>query len=270
MRVLLKSLYRDLFKYSIIAKIRRDNSDTTDLDYIEKKYAEELLDTKFIGVGNPSESGVHLLYYFRQENNLSKQLFINVHDIFVQTKTGYDFQYPEVKYYVFIDDFCGSGDQAKSYSKLIVELIKSMNKNIKVFYLMLFTTKEGKNNVINETLFDKVDAVFELNNSFKCFDKDSRYFNNCPKEIDINFAKDFIGVCGEKLMKSILKKDFPRKDAKEIDELSRQYKYGYKDGQLLIGFHHNTPDNSIPIFWYDEEEIAWYPIFRRYNKIYES
>ena len=28
--------------------------------------------TGFLGVATPSESGVHLLYYFRQENNLQK------------------------------------------------------------------------------------------------------------------------------------------------------------------------------------------------------
>ena len=27
---------------------------------------------------------------------------------------------------------------------------------------------------------------------------------------------------------------------------------GFEDSQLLIGFHHNTPDNTLPIIWFDE------------------
>ena len=45
--------------------------------------------------------------------------------------------------------------------------------------------------------------------------------------------------------------------------------FGYDNGQLLIGFHHNTPDNTLPIFWYDEPGgTSWTPIFKRYPKYY--
>jgi hypothetical protein len=269
MRNLLKSLYRDLFKYQIIDKIRKDNGDTIDLDLIEERYSEQLNDTKFLGVGNPSESGVHLLYFFRQENKLSKRLFINVHEIFKRTNTGkIEFQYPDVKNYVFIDDFCGSGDQAKFYSSEIVEEIKKINPAINVSYLMLFATKKGKDIVLHETKFDKVEAVFELNDTFKCFDSSSRYFIHSPKEINFDFTLKFVGEYGEKLMKSIIKKENPRLEDNELENLAKLNKLGFKDGQLLIGFHHNTPDNSLPIFWYDEEDLPWNPIFRRYNKKY--
>jgi hypothetical protein len=269
MRNLLKSLYRDLFKYHIIYKIRKDNGDTIDPEFIEERYNEQLIDTKFLGVGNPSESGVHLLYFFRQENKLSKRLFINVHEIFNRTDpTRIEFQYPNVKNYVFIDDFCGSGDQAKSYSSEIVEEIKKINPTVNVYYLMLFATRRGKEVVINETKFDKVEAVFELNDTFKCFDINSRYFVHAPNEINFDFTVNFVGGYGVNLMKSIIKKEFPRLSEQEVEDLAKRYKLGYKDSQLLIGFHHNTPDNSLPIIWYDEEEISWNPIFRRYNKKY--
>lgn len=32
--------------------------------------------------------------------------------------------------------------------------------------------------------------------------------------------------------------------------------------------HHNTPDNTLPIIWFDEDKSMWTPIFRRYNKNY--
>lgn len=71
-RALLKSLYRDHFRYPMVARIRRANDDTTDRDLNQARYNAELSRTRFVGLGNPSESSSHLLYYFRQENDLSK------------------------------------------------------------------------------------------------------------------------------------------------------------------------------------------------------
>lgn len=43
---------------------------------------------------------------------------------------------------------------------------------------------------------------------------------------------------------------------------------GFDDNQLLIGFHHNTPDNTLPIIWAEGTVTqAWTPAFRRYPKI---
>ena len=80
-RELLRSLYRDLYKYPLIADIRMANSRTRDPTVIEPEFQRRQRKTRFIGIGNPSESGVHLLYYFRQENRLGKKLFINAYEI---------------------------------------------------------------------------------------------------------------------------------------------------------------------------------------------
>ena len=54
----------------------------------------------------------------------------------------------------------------------------------------------------------------------------------------------------------------------KIPQLAAKHQLGYGDGQLLLGLFHNTPDNTLPIFWFNEEGKEWYPIFKRYNKIY--
>jgi len=41
---------------------------------------------------------------------------------------------------------------------------------------------------------------------------------------------------------------------------------GFADGQYLLGFEYNTPDNTLPIFWGTSN--GWYPLFTRYQKIY--
>ena len=52
----------------------------------------------------------------------------------------------------------------------------------------------------------------------------------------------------------------------EIDE--KVNPLGYDNCQLLLSFFHNTPNNSLPIFWFEDEQVEWKPMFRRYPKIY--
>jgi hypothetical protein len=259
LRQLLISLYRDLFKYPIIASIRKANGDTIDTEFINTKFIEELKSTRFLGIGNPSESGVHMLYYFRQECKLSKKYFINTSDIFTTSKISE--QLPDltsrtylkseindrtIKRYVFIDDFCGSGSQATQYLKQLVENIKFENSDIEVHYLMIFGTEYGINEVRKLGLFNTVEAVFTIDETFKAFSDNSRYFKNPPDEtIDRDFSKATALKYGIKLFNPPL---------------------GYGNCELLLGLYHNTPDNSLPIFWSEQNE--WNPIFKRYHKIY--
>lgn len=268
MRHLLKSLYRDLYKYPIIEEIRRANADTLDYSFIESEFRKIEMRTKFFGVGNPSESGAHLLYFFRQENRLSKKLFIYTDDVVKRNGSTNSLHYPDVDYYVFIDDFCGSGSQVTNDTivKRAIYDIKSLKSEAKIFYLMLFGTTHGIENVIKTKLFDKVEAVIELDNSFKCFDDYSRYFKDCNVTYEKEFAKNMAYKYGRPLIRSILKNEgYPENT---LDGISHEHALGFGNCQLLMGFHHNTPDNTLPIIWYDEEDIAWEPIFRRYNKKY--
>jgi hypothetical protein len=265
MRELLKALYRDLYKYPNIQEIRRNNGNTLDISLINTAFKGWQDKTRFLGVGNPSESGTHLLYFFRQENKLGKDLFINTHEIFDYDNGAFKLADPSIRHYVFIDDFCGSGSQAIEYSRSIVSLIKSLDPNIKASYLMLFTTTSGQEQVLNNTLFDDVNSVVELDESFKYFHSNSRYFKNPPSDIDKNYLKALCETHGEQHCRSTYAQT-------ETEPLLSQYtdrdKLGFNDSQLLIGFHHNTPDNTLPIVWYDENLVDWWPAFKRYNKIY--
>ncbi|NOS94390.1 MAG: hypothetical protein HOP30_20950 [Cyclobacteriaceae bacterium] len=256
LRELLKCLYRDLFKYEIVKKIRQSNQNTHDSDLLENSFFEQLEQTRFLGVGNPSESGVHLLYYFRQENGLAKKYFINTHEIFkqveeqqlvndsIETFLKTKLSNPKIKRYIFIDDLCVSGSQAKEYSKDIVTIIKKLDPTVEVAYLMLIGTEEGIREVKKYTKFDAVKAVFTIDQSFKCFSEYSRFYNHKgPVEID----KDFFNITCEKYGRNLF----------------TSHPLGYNNGQLLLGLFHNTPDNTLPIFWADNN---WSPIFKRYPK----
>jgi len=261
---LLVSLYRDLYKYPIIKEIRIANGNTVDLAFIKQQYKDAREKTRFIAMGNASESGAHLLYTFRQINNLPVDLF---DDAFIQDASGVQqLKDPTIRHYVLFDDFCGSGSQAISYSALQVAAIKNFDATIKVSYLMLFATKAGKQAVIDQTLFDNVEAVVEFDESFKFFNASSRYLQNCPLHIDKVYLKDLCERYGEPLIRDIgTRLGWTGTD---LDFFVTNAVLGFGDCQLLIGFSHNTPDNTLPIIWYDEETIVWYPIFKRYNKVY--
>jgi hypothetical protein len=268
MRELMRVLFRDLFKYPLIHRIRKQHADTTDLAFIARCFEAALDETLFLGVGNPSESGSHLLYYFRQENALPKSRFIQSHEIFLRQRPTlwqlllalltnkrdripgtFGLRQPRVSRYVFIDDFCGSGHQGQAYSRGIVEDIKSIAPSVEVWYFVLIATSTGVTFLRDHTAFDAVECIFELDDSFKCFSPASRYFPSHMPEIDRGFAENMCRGHGGRLLPG--------------------GPLGYDDCQLLLGFHHNTPDNSLPIFWYDEPGgVIWNPMFRRYPKNY--
>ena len=209
MRELMRVLFRDLYRYPIVEEIRRSNGDTIDTSLIGSKFQEALQKTLFLGVGNPSESGCHLLYYFRQENGLPKTRFIHTHEVFKRRQLTkgqvvksilfensgryggtLQLRHPAVNRYVFIDDFCGSGYQGRSYSNETVEDIKTLKPDTQVSYFVLCGTNTGIDIVRNSTAFDDVQCVFELDDSFRCFSSTSRYFPSpWPDEITKQFAE---------------------------------------------------------------------------------
>lgn len=255
-RALLKSLYRDMFLKPLIHKIRKKNNNVKDINLISSEIISELKNTRFLGIGNPSESGTHLLYFFRQENGLGKDDFMHSHEILLINRDDkskiidVSLKKPEIKRYIFLDDVCGSGSQATDYSDELIKEIKRLNPNVEACYFSLFSTAKGMEHIRNNTLFDKVDCVFELDESFKCFSDDARQFRN-EKDlpIDRKFAFEFCAKYGL-----------------GIGYKNEEHALGYKNGQLLIGFAHNTPDNTLPIMW--AENSGWAPIFKRYHKNY--
>jgi hypothetical protein len=258
-RVLLKSLYRDLYFCPMIQEVRAQlPSDASDED-LAFAINDELAHTRFFGVGNPSESGIHLLYYFRQENSLAKEQFMDAIQIFKRgpARNGSDHRIlrkSSIRRYVFLDDICGSGETALIYSDSVLGDIHRLDSSAIVSYYSLFGTKTGLNRVRQESLFgERSAAVYELDDTYRCLSASSRYFTTTTySDIDPTLACSIAREYGE-----LLDPDFAA---------------GYKDSQMLLGFHHNTPDNTLGIIWQDHlvhsTGLQWSPIFKRYPKIY--
>jgi hypothetical protein len=245
-REALRSIYRDLFRYPIVAHLRRSNADTADTALLDQLFRLELNTTRFLGVGNPSESGTHLLYFFRQENALPSNVFIHTHEIFTRSalQPHHQLRQPAVRRYIFLDDLCASGHQAIEYSREVVELAKAIDATLRFSYYPIIATQDGLARIRNHAMFDEVEAVFEIDSSYKCFENTSRHFADPPAGVTLQLAYTLARVYGHRLE--------PTKPL------------GYADGQLLLAFHHNTPDNTLPIMWSDTG--GWVPPFRRYPK----
>lgn len=252
-RFLLKVLYRDLYRYPIIQEIRDLNYGTYEDNIIETEFKSRLQKTRFLGVGNLSESGTYLLYYFRQENKIPKDLFISSDNVLLYVADcdlHIQNAFSDVSHYVFIDDMCGTGKQATSDSSSVKTCVANIRKNhpdAKISYYMLFGMTTGINRIRESGLYDSVEALIELDDSYRCFHEQSRYF--IDGEYNIQKAKEIMYKYGTRL-------------------LGEKRALGYGNCQLLISMHHNTPDNTLPVIWYDEDN-KWTPIFKRYNKIYK-
>ena len=248
---LLRSMFQDLVRHPLTVGVRINIANKQDFEAIHDGLEDEIAKTRFLGIGGAAESGAHLLYDFRLANDLPSFLFINADEVATDGLISPDseWRYPDVHRLVFMDDFCGSGQQATSFSLAKVasirEIAKRSNLDIEVWYLAILATTSGLANTRQHGLFDRVDSVSELDSSYRVFDNSSQFFTNAPSQIDKGTARMIASLYGQRL--------WP------------QHPLGYQDGQLLVGFHHNVPDNTLPIICQSASDHGWTAIFPRVN-----
>lgn len=192
--------------------------------------------TRYVGLGLASESGSLVAYHYRSQNNLAVDLFLEPRQVI---DTGY-LSAESVKNIIFLDDFVGSGNQAIEFWKTLDRHLGPLATTLNFHYSALVAYKEGIDNIERNTGF-KHHSVKQLDESDKAFGLSSNIFPSYAREIMRNIFRDY----GVRL--------FPK------------HPLGYKDGQALIVFEHNTPNNCLPILWSNHE--SWYPLFRRSEKV---
>lgn len=253
-RVLLRALYADLVLVPIIQLARQRLGGSRDEHAVAQEAIQCLFKTRFLGVGNPSESGVHLLYYFRQENGLPKNLFLDAANIFSRStangKSEVILRESAVERYIFLDDLCGSGETAEKYSEDLLPRILTADGNVELHYYSIFATSTGLDRVRKNSLFaTRCGAVYELDGTYKTLSDVSRYLSVLPGTIDRDTLLRINSHYGNIVC--------PGNAA------------GFEDGQLLLAFNHNTPDNTLPIIWRDQENgspVPWNSALKRYPK----
>lgn len=70
---------RQCNEFGVISKAQ------SNVPLLRKQYQDQPAATRFVGLGNPAESGAHLLYVFRQVNALPKDYFADLMSAFEET-----------------------------------------------------------------------------------------------------------------------------------------------------------------------------------------
>ncbi len=224
-RHLCRTLFRDFIHQMLSENYSHDFN-------IENSLESILHTSRFFHLGTTGESGAFILYYFRQENNLSLENFISS-----PTKR------PEsVNTIVFIDDVTISGMQAYEYLGQKMDSDEDYTKIL----LTLISTDEavqllGKNGI-------RVISCITLDERSKCFSINSNLFHDC---------KDKLQDC-KKLAMTYGSKSL-------LYHPVHLHPLGHNGGEYAFGFFYNTPDNTLPIFWADNK--GWSPIMKRYEKL---
>ncbi len=251
-RQLLRAMFQDLIRHPLSVKVRAQLTDKDDFEAIHHGFLDEIDRTCFLGLGNPAESGTHILYDFRLVNDIPLTAIVSPHDLLIgalnDSKTKW--AKPKVHRLIFIDDFCGTGNQAVGMGRKYVPLLRKVASRsgieIQVWYLTLLATTVGLTSLRAEALFDHVESVSELDATYRVFDVASQLYIDPPDGLTKEDAQTIARHYGE-----IIRPGQP---------------LGYRDSQLLLGFHHNVPDNTLPIMSREHLEPPWHAIFPRMAK----
>ena len=252
-RELLRSMFRDLVRHPLSVEARTRLTDKNDFPGIHQEFVKELNRTRFTALGSPAESGTHILYEFRQENDLPASAFINLPDLVAPPKdrAGSQWKTPRIHRLIIIDDFCGTGRQVKKIAETALRPLRQAAKNtqvdIEIWYLTLLATTTGITSLQNTKLFDRVESLSVLDDTYRVFGTDSQCYVDPPDGITKEDAENIMRYYGKLLSKSS--------------------PLGYGNCQLLVGFGHNIPNNTLPVIWQKALWPVWQPIFQRWTKL---
>ena len=203
------------------------------------RHIRDASDTFYVGLGLPSESGSLVSYYYRTINSLAPEVFLD----FREAADSHLLKQRKAGTLVFLDDFIGSGNQAVEFWQSLSSHLGPDIDNLNFYYLAFFSRRAGKENVEKYTRF-KVNVMRELNESDEAFGPGSGLFEDGCREI----AKEIFRKYGSRLEPKL--------------------PLGFRDGELLIAFDHNVPNNTLPVLWSSTDN--WFPLFKRYDKVHLS
>ncbi|MYH49033.1 MAG: hypothetical protein F4020_02195 [Gammaproteobacteria bacterium] len=251
-RQLLRAMFRDLIRSPLSVDVRAALGNREDFAAVHSGFLTELERTRFLGLGTPAESGPHILYDFRLANSLPTEAFVSPLELVTgplrDPKT--EWGSPTVRRLIFVDDFCGTGSQAIALGRGTVRWLRAAATrsavSVEVWYLALFGTTTGLSRLRDATVFDRVATVSELDDTYRVFEPESQLYGEQGNDLRQSDGEAMARHYGRRLHPT--------------------GPLGHGDCQLLLGFHHNVPDNTLPIFWAEQSQPPWRALFPRIPK----
>ena len=246
---LFRKFYRDLFsKYFCNMGIIISE---TDLNMLIGQVSDKTIYSYVTGERNKAtDSGIQMTKYYRKIGINDSSIFhpYEVLNLLVKEDKEYN-------YVIFIDDLIGSGVQVShfwfkgqfekysgkayvnvfgdSFSEIVDEF-----PSVKFYYLVLASTSEGLNYANNNAKGLNIIYGEVFGSEYNVFDPRSIYWS---EDEERNYYENYYNTL--------------------CDNLGIELKRGFGGKGLAIAFSHNTPDNTLPIFWHNKN--GWNPLVRR-------
>lgn len=190
----------------------------------------------YVPVGGLHKSGTHHLYYLGRalkELGESERLF-DLKEAFV-TSESLPQSGDDINTVVFVDDVSGSGDQMKEYVGDIFHRHPWL-KEKEVFVATLIGFRQAKEAIELDGDIPNVRVFFgrTLEERDRAFSEENPLWENDEDRISASEWATGVGAALLANYEGLV----PERDA-----------LGYKNGQALISFPYNTPNNTLPLFW---------------------
>ncbi|MDP1571940.1 MAG: hypothetical protein Q8L86_18235 [Vicinamibacterales bacterium] len=188
----------------------------------------------FVGLGEAGKSGPAQMYWLKQA--LSElppaKSTINVRAAF-RSEASLGQLEDTIELVVFVDDFVGSGSQAKAFlGSLVTKYPKLKTRLLFLAALAGFDTgvEEVKRGVPGSVIVPLIGRV--LNDSHRAFSPANSLWD-CDN--DRLIAREWCENVGKQLVSSM--------------GLDQKHALGWEGSQAMIAFHYNVPNNTLPLFW---------------------
>lgn len=196
----------------------------------------------FIGFGEIHKSGPHMIYLFQQAvSKIIKKDDICFIEYSIFLSSEIDLSGKKVIF--LLDDFIGTGNQAvKEWKeKIVISKNYKSNQHIRFLYTALTGFLSGVENIEKNTDMEVILGEQPMDDSFRCFSDSSLIYEDARERKK-----------AEKIMEN-------------VGKMLYEWPLGYENDQAVVAFHHNTPNNSLPVIWKRMDDGSWHPLFERFE-----
>lgn len=144
---------------------------------------------------------------------------------------------------ILFDDISGTGSTIIDFFKKYLQILKEKD-SLKIYLLVYIISEKAHEEIIKFCGEQGINIIIKhIILVKKCFEKGYIYYDEAyEKEKIIRKLEE--KICGHK---------------------GKEYILGYKNSQLLVSLHRNTPNNTLSSFWY--ENSSWKGLFPREKMI---
>lgn len=211
-------------------------------------------------LGHSAKSGSLSPYSFRQamtKDPQYKTMFAGTEKyLFRDLSQLNDDEWEKVNTVIFLDDFIGTGGQAKEFIEWYFPRFPYLSKK-EIFLCTVTGFETAVNYVANEVRHsvEKFSVIVgdKLRESDRAFSEDNSLWLS---KSECEYARQWAEKIGEELISGL---GYPYETIRD--------RLGWKGCEALIAFEHNIPSDTLPIFWSQGSRGGekWKPLFERYD-----